>query len=411
MRLYKYKALNRAGLTVRGATVALDSESVVSQLNKINLRPVSLVENGSQALHSARTKHRSNRFISRHARKRLSIDLTHQLSSLMQSGLSLDASLTEIIKSDDRQLSGLAEQTLEAVQRGEQFATALSSHNLLSVSDCRAIAVAEKSDSLVTGLAGVSEGLQAQLQFRRRLLQACLYPVILIVVLGGLMGYLTLAVVPQLLQFSAGLGQATPRSAYWLQQAAQLSGEYILPATAVLCSIVVFISIAIYKNPLLRLRADEYKLRVPLFGTLALLIWRTRYFDELQSLLAAGVDLLEALALLEDSSKNRFIQLHLAVQRHEVEDGQRLSEAMRCTALFAPAAIQRVLLGELTGDYSKALQAEADASRQAASLWLEKLEKRVGPVLLTICGVLILWIIVAVIAPVYSTAIGAGALL
>ncbi len=404
MKLYQYKALNRAGLTVSAVISAADGESVVSRLKRINLHPVSIKQRSVKSVVA-------NRLTSRGSRRRLSIDLTLQLSSLMQSGLPLDAALSELVKSDNAQLSSLAGTILNSIQRGEQLAATLSTLNLLSAGHCRAIAVAEKSDCLATGLANVAEGLQLQQQFRQRIQQACLYPAVLILVLGGLMGYLSLAVVPQLLQFSVGLGQEIPRSAYLLQQTAQLAGDYFLSVVILFCLSLVAVLVGIRLSPLLKLRVDELTLRLPLTGCIVLFVWRARFFAELRSLLDAGVDLIEALALLEGSSKNTFIRTHLAVLRREVQDGRRLSEAMRCTALFTSVTLQRIQLGELTGDYSNALRSEAETSRQAVRRWLTKLEDRVAPVLLSVCGLLILWIIVAVIAPVYSAAIGAGALL
>jgi len=140
-------------------------------------------------------------------------------------------------------------------------------------------------------------------------------------------------------------------------------------------------------------------------------LFRARFFDELFLLSDAGVDLLEALVTIANQTSNRFLQLSVMVMSYEMGDGKTLSQAMRCAGVFTMASVQSVAIAEQTGDYQRALHRLHQVTRAELSISLENFEHRIGPIMLAICGLLILWVVLTVIAPIYSAAIQAGALL
>jgi len=192
--------------------------------------------------------------------------------------------------------------------------------------------------------------------------------------------------------------------------AEQLSVSAIAIFIVVLLLPALLISLPVLPESL-RLYRDKFVLRLPLFGRLTVLSFRVQFSRELATFTNAGLDLVPALASIADSARNRYIRENTAVILNELQDGLSLAAAMRCSGLFSKSCIHVVAMGESTGDYSEPLDKLQRLNGTAVSQWFDRVERRVGPVLLGIAGLLILWIVVVVISPMYQVALGVGSAL
>ena len=68
-------------------------------------------------------------------------------------------------------------------------------------------------------------------------------------------------------------------------------------------------------------------------------------------------------------------------------------------------------MGESTGDYAEPFEKLQQLNSASISQWFDRVERRVGPLLLGIAGLLILWVVVVVISPMYRVALGVGNML
>ena len=68
-------------------------------------------------------------------------------------------------------------------------------------------------------------------------------------------------------------------------------------------------------------------------------------------------------------------------------------------------------LAEVSGRYIDALQQVQKLTAQRLVARVDRIERSVGPLMMVVTGLLILWIIVSVIEPIYSSAISAGGML
>ena len=414
---FHYKAINRAGCRVVGHLSGRDVGDVADTLRSLNLQPLAI---RSKDLNDVALKWIGQVSLSLPVLKHISkstdrngnaVELCRALAELLQSGLPLDAALHQLQLSGSSTLSVIANDLLTLVSQGSSFSDAANTQGGLPDASCRVLAVAEKAGRLESGLTNIAMALEYQQSFNQRLRRSCSYPVFLFLSLGLLIVYLLVAVVPELLQFTKGLGSEMGLTARvmlylggWLVQwgiAALLSISLLVCLLFVICRI----------SQRFRLMLDQRLLQLPIYGVLMMRLFRARFFDELFLLNNAGVDLLEALGTIASQTSNRFLQLSVMVMSYEMEDGKTLAQAMRCAGVFTMAGVQSVTIAEQTGDYQRALYRLHQVTRAELSTSLEKFEQRIGPIMMAICGLLILWVVLAVIAPIYSAAIQAGALL
>jgi len=414
---FHYKAINRAGCRVAGYLNGRDVDDVASTLRHLNLQPLTIK---SRDLHYTALTWAGQDVLNISVLKclfkekdkyRIAIDLCRALAELLQSGLPLDAALQQLQLSGSSAVAVLANDLLISIRQGSKLSDAVNRQACLPDANCRVLAIAEKAGSLEDGLTNIAIALEYKRNFNQRLRRSCSYPVFLFLSLGLLIVYLLVALVPELLKFTQGLGSDLGVTACLMLSLGEWLAQWGVAVLSLILTVACLFLVLHRVSQRFRFIADQQLLQLPIIGKLMIRIFRARFFDELFLLIDAGVDLLEALVTISSQTSNRFLQLSVMVMSHEMEDGKTLAQAMRCAGVFTMTSIQSVTIAEQTGDYQHALHRLHQVTEAELSASLEKFEQRVGPVMLAICGLLILWVVLAVIAPIYSAAIEAGALL
>ncbi len=414
---FHYKAINRAGCRVAGYLNGRDVDDVASTLRHLNLQPLTIKSRdlhytaltwaGQDVLNISVLK----RLFKEKDKYRIAIDLCRALAELLQSGLPLDAALQQLQLSGSSAVAVLANDLLISIRQGSKLSDAVNRQACLPDANCRVLAVAEKAGRLEDGLTNIAIALEYKRNFNQRLRRSYSYPVFLFLSLGLLIVYLLVALVPELLKFTQGLGSDLGVTACLMLSLGEWLAQWGVAVLSLILAVACLFLVLHRVSQRFRLIADQQLLQLPIIGKLVIRIFRARFFDELFLLIDAGVDLLEALVTISSQTSNRFLQLSVMVMSHEMEDGKTLAQAMRCAGVFTMTSVQSVSIAEQTGDYKHALHRLHQVTEAELSASLEKFEQRVGPVMLAICGLLILWVVLAVIAPIYSAAIEAGALL
>jgi len=402
MPAYRYKAINRIGGTVTGDLSAVDAVAVVQMLTQWNLQPLRIRQ---------RKQVGSIQRLWAFNRDEVMTALLADLADLLDSGLPLDKALRQLCLSSNWRVVEIAEELSQKINRGSSFSQALWQGGWLDDSACRLIEVAETSAVLSEGLLSVVTIRRASRYFRKRLWRACAYPLLMIIVLLFLVVFLLLSVLPSLVDFLSGLGQPLPYSVSLVSKVTEK-----MSATAVAAFIgLLFVPALLLWLPsllsvpeLLRHSRDRVLLNLPLVGRLAVLSFRVQFSRELSTFTKAGLDLVPALASIADSTGNSYIKRNTELIVDELQDGLSLATAMQCSGLFSKSCIHVVAMGESTGDYTEPFEKLQSINNVAISRWFDRMERRVGPVLLGIAGLLILWIVMVVISPMYRVALGVG---
>ena len=102
---------------------------------------------------------------------------------------------------------------------------------------------------------------------------------------------------------------------------------------------------------------DRYKLRVPIFGELNLMLALSRFTQNLAILYGSGIPILEALDMCRHGLVgNAYIEQAVGKVRDDVHTGSTISEAMHRQPVFSAMLLRMVTMGETTGKLDEALQ-------------------------------------------------------
>lgn len=397
MALFYYQALERNGRKTKGMIEADSARHARQLLRGKELIPVHI---------EARMNTSSGGMLQRrrHAHRRVAAaDLalfTRQLATLVQAAMPLETCLQAVSEQSEKlHVKSLGMALRSRIQEGYTLSDSLREHpRVFDSLFCSMVAAGEKSGHLDVVLNRLADYTEQRQRLKSRLLQAMLYPLVLLVVATGVVTILLTAVVPKIIEQFDHLGHALPvstRTLIAMSDALQASGVYWL---AGLLGLLV-LGQRLLKNPAMRLRWDKTLLRLPVIGRVARGLNTARFSRTLSILTASSVPLLEGIQTAAAVSANRYVEQQLLLAADRVREGSSLRAALAELRLFPPMMLYMIASGEQSGELETMLE-------QAAVNQEREFDTQVGlalglfePALVVMMAGVVLFIVIAILEP------------
>lgn len=296
----------------------------------------------------------------------------------------------------------------QRLQAGETLAAALPATAFPA--DVRAVCAAgEASGQLALVLQRLADSMDAGNAFRSRLVATLAYPALLVLVAVAVIGAMLAFVVPSIAAELEEAGTALPAlTRAVLAISAGLARWWSVLAALVL-ALVGGLVLAI-RRPNLRLRLDRALLAAPVLGPFLGSVEAVRWARLLATMLAAGLPLPEALAIVAPALHNRGWQQATRAMTDKVRAGASLSATLPLLPGAPRLLVALARSGEASGRLAPLLQSAAatldrqlsDRSRTAFAL--------AEPAIILVLGGVVALIILAVLLPILrlNTLAGAG---
>ncbi|MDB6092369.1 MAG: type secretion system protein [Gammaproteobacteria bacterium] len=388
---FRIKALDHAHGIVACVLDAVDEADARRQLALKDLRVISL----------APIRHL--RLLARAPKLQLAI-FSQQLVSLLDAGLSLVEALEALA---ERESTAGAHRTLERVlsrlYEGQTLAAALAEHPAtfpaLYIASVRA---SERSGALREALTRyIAYEVQAD-ALRKTLVNACIYPAVLLgaglLVMLFLMGY----VVPRFSAIYADVGSELPAASRLLLEWGQLmdahAGLISLLALGGLCGTIYGLS-----RPLTRAAVGAWVARIPTVGRQLHIYQLARLYRTTGMLLRGGIPAVSALQMSAGLVRAGS-QAAYAAATQSVREGQSLAQAMEQNGLTTPVAARMLRVGERSGNMGEMMERIASFCDEELARWVAIMTKLIEPVLMTVIGLVIGVIVVLMYFPIFQLA-------
>ncbi|MEM9016303.1 MAG: type II secretion system F family protein, partial [Verrucomicrobiota bacterium] len=151
---------------------------------------------------------------------------------------------------------------------------------------------------------------------------------------------------------------------------------------------------------------DGYKMRLPAFGPVILGRFYAQFCHTLSNLVNNGVPLLNSLKLIERGTPNRFIRNHLETVVLDVGEGSSLARAMEKTEAFPEALVDRVAIGEQTGELGKAFSKAATKYDEDLDIRISRLTTVVPTVMLVFVAAIVGVVAYCMITTIFGSMAG-----
>lgn len=401
MARFCYKAINPDGVLIEGELQASDHAAAIEWLQEQGHTPIQARNTGAGDGLSRRVLDRRSPF-----KRRSPLDvarLTRDLSTLLTAGVQLERSL-EILGelADDPATGALISRLLEEIREGASLAVALErQEGVFSRLYVNLVRAGEAGGALESVLDRLAVFMERYEELKASVKSALIYPGILLTVTAASVIVLLVFVVPQFAVLFEDMGQPLPLPTRIVVGAGQNIQDYgwIL---LLLIAGLYYLGRRQLDKPDVRYHVDRWLLHLPLLGELIVRFEVTVFARTLGTLLASGVPVLNALAIVKETHTNRVLAAAVAHIAEDAAQGKGLAEPMRRTGRFPPLASHLVQVGEETGQLDQTLSRLADIYEKEVSQAIQRALVLVEPILIIGLGVVVGGIIMSILVAVLS---------
>jgi len=397
MTSYAYTAINAQGMELRGEIEAADVQSAREQLRSKGLLPQELKSAGAAAKGSMSSRRKK-------VKPKAMQVFARQFATMIEAGLSIVQALVVLEQqTDDKVLTEVITDVREDVEAGLMLSQAMSKHpqifNRLYVAMVEA---GEAAGILDQVLDRVAIQIEKETKIKRRVKGAMIYPLVVMSFAGLVLVGMLLFLVPIFVKVFADMGGELPMLTKVVLGASNgLKAYWFIIFPLVGFGIWGFRR---WKRSEAGRRAwDRVRLRVPMkIGDVVLKVTIARFSRTLSTLVAAGVDIITALEITQQTAGNSVIEDALEDVRTKVQEGARFAEPLTENAIFPPMVSQMVKVGEETGELEKMLEKIADFYEDEVDASIQSLTSIIEPIMMLGVGLIVGVVIISMYMPMFK---------
>ncbi len=398
MPVYHYRARDRHGRTVAAVIEATDVRSAVRILREKGFYVTEIKE----PPRGLQVEINLSFLESGPSLKDIAI-FSRQLATMLASGLPIVQALQVLEKqTENKKFKAIIKAVRTDVEGGSPFSEALAKHRIFSRLYINLVRAGEASGALDSILDRLATFLEKDLAIRGKVKSAMTYPAVVFSFAILVTYFLLTTIVPQFAQILTELGSGLPpltRLLIALSDLMRKSGVFLLFLPAGLYGLYVLA----YRRPKGRRVIDGFKLRMPVFGTLAKKSALARFSRTLGLLLSSGVNIVEAVEITKGTAGNAVIEEILDETRENIEVGESIHSTLaRYPKVFPPMVASMVAIGEETGALDAMLEKVADFYEREVDETVSSLTALIEPVIIIFLGLIVGTIVAGMFLPLFQ---------
>jgi len=399
MPSFRYSAIDQVGRPYTGTLEADNLEAVRTKLSELRYHVVSINEAGATANVNDLFKNWSR------AKQKDVVLFSRQFATMIDAGLSVLKCLDILQRqSKDPVLREAIVTIRHDVNSGASLTEAMTKHprvfNKLYVNMIRSAEAGGVLDQVLDRLSGF---LEKDMEMRQKVRSAMMYPTVVFAFATIVMGVMMWWVLPQFQKIFVDMGIADnlPMSTKALLGFSLYTKKFwylvILGIVGIIAGVVAY---GRTENGALHL--DTIKIKFPIFGDIMLKVAISRFARTFGTLISSGVPVLRALEITTDTTGNLAVSQVIELARNSVKEGEKISDPMHGSPLIPVMVTQMISVGEETGRLDQMLVKVSDFYDAEVDAILKGLASLIEPILIVGLGLLVGFIAISVIAPIYT---------
>ena len=331
------------------------------------------------------------------------IVFTRQFATLIGAGLPLAQALRTVSEqTENKRMRAVVDDILASVESGSSLKDAFSKFpDVFDKVYLALIAAGEMSGTLDESLRRIATQQEKDAAMMSKIRGALNYPAIVLVVIGLVMAFMMVQVVPQVKQLYKDMHQALP---FATEVLIAISDFMISFWWLVLIGLGVggyFFRQYLKTEPGIKFAAN-FKLNVPLFSPLFRKLYMARFARTGQLLLSTGVALLDMLNICGDAMNNVIVKKSIDEAGKLVQGGKNLSESLKGKDYILDMVPQMINIGEQSGKIDEMLGKTAQVYEDELDEQIKAISTLIEPILMVVMALMAGGLIGAILFPIYS---------
>lgn len=396
MPKFLYQAYTKSKERKEGVIEAENKTQALKKLDSLSLFPINI---------RILDRVDSDTFIGKIGRVN-SVDVatfTRQISNLLDSGLTILAALILVRRQAWKpSLKFIIDKLIEDLKEGKTFSDSLSQHpDIFPTLYVSLVRSGEAGGFLEEVMMRLADFLENEEELKAKLRSAMVYPALIAVVGIATIFILLSFVIPKLVLVFEDFGQILPMPTQILIYISSLLSQYWW-LVVLLIGLFFFIVNRILKTSEGRSCFDNFKLKLPVFGTVILKRQMERFCRILATLLGNGVTILSSLEIVRDIMENNILKREVEKMRADVRGGRSLAKAMSKSKYFPASIVNIISVGEESGSLEKVLKKISISYEREVDRSLKAFTSLLEPIMILVMGSIVAFIVAAMLLPIFQ---------
>jgi len=396
MATYIYTAKSSPNKILQGTIEAESEQEAVNKLTKMGYFPVSVKAEAPYLKQKEIWKLRK-------IKSDEIVLFTQHLSTLIESGVNIIEGLRIISnQTNNKYLKAVLNDVIAKIKDGNSLSISLSSypHTFPSLY-VTMIKLGETGGNIQDSLRRLANFLEKEQELKNSIRSALMYPAFIfavsILTIIALIGF----VIPRLVTMFEEMGQILPLPTKALILLSSLFRDYwwfILAS----CGALIFIYRRIVNLAKVRLVLSEFKLKMPIWGTIVLKADISRLMRALSLLLSQGLTIVYSLEASSAIISNEIIKNEVHKFRKKISEGSNFSKSLSESKYF-PAYVSNITgIGEESGALEKSLMRIADDYERDTERFLKNFAQILEPAMILGMGIIVGFIVLSMMLPIFQ---------
>ncbi|MBP7216328.1 MAG: type II secretion system F family protein [Candidatus Omnitrophica bacterium] len=406
MPRFFYHALEKNGQKVTSFEEAADQDEIVARLQARGLTVINVMTEykiGQKSFFDgSNVKRRYRRFhIS-------SGDLTvfcRQLATLLGAGVTILKSLDIISKQvASKRFYNVLVDMQKLMEQGLSLHESMGKHpKVFSELWINLVESGEAGGNLAVVLSRLASYLERSEAFKRKVISALIYPIILSVAGLGALLFLTLKIIPTFAEIYSGFNITLPLLTRMLIFVSDFLKKYALVIVG--GGLLGFYLFRKYTSTKIgRIKFEQFKFKLPMFGEFVRALMVERFSSNMATLLESGVPILYSLEITEHSVGNLVMGNIIQKIKEDVRDGKPLSQPLEKSGFFEPMVVQMLHIGEEIGELPQMFKKINDFYQEYIETFLTRFASIFEPAILVVMGFAIGILVIGMFLPIFQIA-------
>lgn len=397
MAQFYYEGKKLTGEVVKGTLDAETESEVIVSLRRQSVFPTKISKEVSSSpavnLNFLKPKVKS---------KDLAV-FCRQFSTIIGAGISVVECVDILRKqTENRTLRETLNEIFEDVQKGMTLSASMRKFKKVYPEILvNMVAAGEISGALDTIMHRMMIHYEKEHKLNQKVSSAMVYPIMLIIFSVGVSTILLTFVLPAFVEMFVSLGATLPTPTRVLLRISEILRQYwYIFVLAILLITYGFQRMLSSADG--RMRYDNFKLFVPVFGPVNRKVATARFSRSLATMLASGISILDAVDLVTKVLGNQAVAAKIQESTERLKKGEGISGPLAQTKIFPPMMISMLRIGEETGALDKMLESTADFYDDEVNFAVEKLVAVLNPIILLFMALVVSFIVISVALPMYE---------
>lgn len=396
---YKFSVVDQKGRPITGTIKAdnLDAcKKIIEQRGHfiVGVTPASIV---SKDLSFGVAKYKT---------KDLSV-FCRQFSAMLNSGIGI-IKILDILQQqqENKVLKAIIRSVYESVQKGQDLSSALKEQgDAFPEMMINMVSAGEASGSLDKVMEKIAEHYEKTLKTDNKIKSAMMYPMVLGIIIVVVVVFLIVFVIPTFVDLFGDnplpwptkvvVGLSDSIGNYWY--------VYLLAIGAISTAWMLFI-----RNENGKLAYDKFKTSAPVIGKLNKTIVAARFARTLATMISSGIPLVKSLELTAKVMSNSYYEQGVKQVAEDIKKGSSLSSSLKKIKMFPMMLLSMIMIGEESGSLDGVLAKTANFYDEESDRAISTLVGLLEPLMIVIMAVVVGFIVIAILLPMYGSMQMAG---